>query len=401
MRPQFPQESAFSHRVLQTVRSVLGEPREPVILHEPCFAGREWDYVKECLDTGWVSSVGRFVDRFEADLATTCGVRHAVAVVNGTAALHVALMIAGVRPGDEVLVPALSFVATANAVAHAGAIPHFVDSEDRSLGLCPDALADHLSLCAEQTAAGCVNRITGRRIAAVVPMHVFGHPVDMDPLLALADAWGIPVVEDAAEALGSRYKGRPAGSLGRVAALSFNGNKILTTGGGGAVLTDDPDLARQAKSLTTTAKAPHRWAFEHETVAWNYRLPNINAALGCAQLEQLPDFLAAKRGLAERYQAAFSGFAGAGMVAEPAYGVGNYWLNALRLAPEHAAERETVLTHTNDAGVMTRPVWGLLHRQPMYRDCPRAALPVAEDLERRLINVPSGVRLAQASAKGA
>lgn len=380
-------------RLIATVRRVTGDPASGIALHEPRFAGREWDYVKDCLDSGWVSSVGAYVDRFEAGLAEACGVRHAVAVVNGTAALHLAMIVAGVTPGDEVLVPALTFVATANAVSHAGAVPHLVDSAEDTLGLCPVRLAAYLDAVAERRDGHCYNRGTGRRIAAVVPMHVFGIPVAMDALTALAADWGIPVVEDAAEALGSRYHGRPAGSLGLVAALSFNGNKIMTTGGGGAVLTDDPEIAARAKRLSTTAKKPHRWAFDHDEVAFNYRLPNINAALGCAQLEQLPGFLAAKRRLAARYQAAFAGVNGARIVTDPPGSESNYWLNALLLDEGLADCRDALLQQTNDAGLMTRPVWGLMHRQPMYRNCPQMDLAVAESLARRLVNLPSSVVL--------
>lgn len=380
-------------RVLASLRRVLGDGDERVSLHEPCFAGHEWDYVKECLDTGWVSSVGKFVDGFEEHLARTCGVRHAVAVVNGTAALHTALLVAGVRSDDEVIVPALTFVATANAVSHCGAVPHFADSAELTLGLDPIRLAGHLERVAERKAGVCFNRETGRRLAAVVPMHVFGHPVDMDPLLQVAEHFGLAVVEDAAEALGSTYRGRPAGSLGRLAALSFNGNKILTTGGGGAILTDDPELARRAKHLTTTAKLPHRWAFEHDCIAFNYRLPNLNAALGCAQLEQLPGFLAAKRRLAAAYVQAFAGMPGVRVVTEPPFAASNYWLNALLLDEHDAVRRDELLALTNDHGIMTRPAWRLMHHLPMYANCPRMDLRVAESLERRLINLPSSAKL--------
>lgn len=378
-------------RLLDALRAVCGAP--PVALHEPRFAGNEWAYVKECLDSGWVSSVGAFVDRFERQLAAQAGVRHAVAVVNGTAALHVCLLLAGVRPGDEVLAPALTFVATINAISYCGAKPHFVDSSAATLGLDPGRLDAHLRDIARYRDGICVNRVTGAPLRAVVPMHVFGHPVDMDALNAVAEHWGLAVVEDAAEALGSTYKGRPCGGLGRLGALSFNGNKLVTTGGGGAVLTDDEAVARHAKHLTTTAKRPHAWAFEHDEVGFNYRLPNINAALGVSQLEQLAGFVAAKRRLAERYHAELAGIGGLSVVGEPAGASSNYWLNAVLLdGPE---QRDAVLEATNRAGYMTRPVWALMHRQPMYRDCPRMALPVAEDIERRLVNLPSSAILGE------
>ena len=391
-----PLPAAFDpQHVLAALRRVLPDDGRPVPLHEPTFGGREWDYVKECLDSGWVSSVGAYVDRFEAMLADIAGVRHAVAVVNGTAALHTCLLVLGVGPGDEVLVPTLTFVATTNAVAHAGAVPHLIDAEERTLGVDPAKLADHLAAVAERTVDGCRNRRTGRRIAAVMPMHVFGHPVDMDPLSEVAARHGVPVIEDAAEAVGSRYKGRPAGSLGRLAAFSFNGNKTFTTGGGGAVLTDDADLARAAKHLTTTARVPHRWGFLHDRVGYNYRLPNLNAALGCAQLEQAPVFLAAKRRLAAAYQAAFAVVPGVRLFREAAFAKSNHWLNALLLDEAVAAQRDALLALTNDAGIMTRPVWTLMHRLPMFADCPRADLSVAENLEARIVNLPSGAALAE------
>lgn len=377
-------------RVLQVLRDVLGPP--PAVLHEPRLAGNEWIYVKECLDSGWVSSVGAFVDRFERELAARAGVGHAVAVVNGTAALHVCLLLAGVRPGDEVLAPALTFIATINAISYCGARPHFVDSDPGTLGVDPAALEEHLRQVAEIRGGTCVNRHTGATLRAVVPMHVFGHVVDMAALLAVAERWRLAVVEDAAEALGSSRDGRPAGSFARLAALSFNGNKITTCGGGGAVLTDDEDLARRARHLTTTAKRPHPWAFEHDAVGFNYRLPNLNAALGVAQLEQLAGFVAAKRRLAETYRAACAA-TGLAFVGEPAGCRSNYWLNAVLL--DDIAQRDAVLAATNQAGYMTRPAWTPIHQLAIYGDCPRAPLPVVEDLAARLVNLPSGAALGE------
>lgn len=383
----------FATEVVERVEAVVGTAPRPVPLHAPEFAGAEWELVKDTLDSGWVSSVGAYVDRFEAEVARLCGAAYGVAVVNGTAALQIALQVAGVRPGDEVLVPSLTFVATANAVRHAGAVPHFVDSTYDTLGIDPAALGDHLRSVAQQRQNGPVNRYTGAQIRAVVPMHVFGHPVDMDALLALAEGWGLTVVEDAAEALGSKYHGRPCGGLGRIAALSFNGNKIVTTGGGGAIVTSDPELARRAKHLTTTAKLPHRWAFDHDEVGYNYRLPNLNAALGCAQLEQLPQRLASKRRLAERYRAAFDGMGDASIFFEPPGCESNYWLNTLLLSPGLENECDALLDRLNDAGLQCRPAWTPMHHLPMYRDCPRAPLPVTEDLAKRIINLPSSADL--------
>lgn len=382
----------LSGAVIEVLRGVLSPADGFVPLHEPEFRGRETAYVTDCIETGWVSSVGGYVDRIERDLATITGVGHAVATANGTSALHIALMLAGVTAGDEVLVPALTFVATANAVAYLGARPHFVDSEDRSLGIDADVLETYLQGAARLQDGVCINRRTGAPIRALVVLHVFGHPCDLDALSALAARWNLVLVEDAAEALGSQYRGRHVGGHGRLSALSFNGNKIVTTGGGGAVLTDDPDLARRAKHLTTQAKVPHPWAFSHDAVGYNYRMPNLNAALGCAQLERLDDMLERKRALAARYQAAFAGFPGLRFLAEPDGTRSNYWLNALVL--EHPQARDGLLTALNVAGLMARPVWTLMHRLPMFADSPRAPLPVAERLEATLVNIPSSARLA-------
>lgn len=379
-------------QVVDRIRSVVGNG--PVALHEPNFSGNEWEYVKECLDSTFVSSVGKFVDRFEEDLAAFTGAKHAVAVVNGTAALQVALELAGVTRGDEVLVPALSFVATANAVSYTGAVPHFVDSEERTLGVDARALREHLRRVAEVHDKSCVNRASGRVIRAVVPMHTFGHPVDIDALVAVAREYHLVLVEDAAESLGSTIGGRHMGTFGLLGTLSFNGNKTITTGGGGAILTNDPVLARRAKHLTTTAKVPHRWEYRHDEVGYNYRLPNINAALGCAQLEQLPAFVEAKRRLFELYAAAFSGMSDAHLVAERSGTRSNYWLQALLLSDSTSGQRDEILAATNDAGLMTRPAWTLMSKLPQFGACPRMDLSVAEKLERRLINLPSSSQLA-------
>lgn len=381
---------------LAALTQVLGQPSQALALHEPEFRGNEWSYVKECIDTGWVSSVGKYVDEFECRLAAMTGARHAIAVVNGTAALHIALQVVGVRSGDEVVVPALSFVGTANAVVHAGAIPHFVDSHPETLGMDAEALDRHLADVAERSVNGLRHRHTGRRIAAVVPMHTFGHPVHIERLLEVASQWGLPVVEDAAESLGSTSRGRHTGTFGRVGVLSFNGNKIVTTGGGGAILTDDAELAKQLKHLTTTAKRPHRWEFVHDAVAYNYRLPNLNAALGCAQLERLPEFLHSKRTLAGRYRQAFAGLSTLSFVDQPCLTESNFWLNAVRLVTPDMAMRDKLLGDANDAGFQCRPVWTLLNKLPMYKDCPSAGLDVAEMLEASLINLPSSPKLGRA-----
>jgi perosamine synthetase len=388
--------STFVEQVVEAIRQVAGSG--PVALHEPRFAGNEWAYLKECLDSTFVSSVGKFVDRFEADLAAFTGARHAVAVVNGTAALHIALTLAGVEAGDEVLIPALTFVATANAVAYCGATCHFVDSEERTLGLDTAKLRAHLQAVSEQRDGQCVHRASGQVIRALVPMHTFGHPADLDGLLSVAHDFNLALVEDAAESLGSDYHGRHTGTFGRFGTLSFNGNKTITTGGGGAILTNDPELASVAKHITTTAKLPHRWAFEHDRIGYNYRLPNINAALGCAQLEQLPAFLEAKRRLFQRYQEAFAPLSGIAPFQEPEGCRSNYWLQTLVLAPELADRQQAILQASNDAGLMTRPAWTLMSRLRPYRDCPAMNLACAESLAARLINVPSSAQLADVRA---
>ena len=389
------QYKSFTASFVSTLQQALGGAGDELSLHEPEFVGNEWKYVKECLDTGWVSSVGKYVDEFERRLAEYTGARHAVAVVNGTAAQHMALLLVGVQPGDEVLVPSLSFVATANAVAHCGAIPHFVDCAERTLGMDPARLEEHLKRVSEPVAGGLRNVITGRRIAGVVPMHTFGHPVEIAELMRVAGRFGLPVIEDAAESLGSRYQGRHTGTFGQVGILSFNGNKVITTGGGGAILTNDSELARRAKHLTTTAKLPHRWEFSHDEVAYNYRLPNLNAALGCAQMERLPSFLQRKRQLTERYQDVFGSMNGILLVKEPHHCQSNYWLNAVRLKKPDLVARDILLAAANDAGFQCRPAWKLLHTLPMYLDCPRADLPVAVALEASLISIPSSAKLVE------
>lgn len=380
-------QTILAGQVVAAIRAVVGTG--PVVLHEPSFTGNEWRYLKECLDSTFVSSVGKFVDRFEAELVTFTGAKHAVAVVNGTAALHIALKLAGVKADDEVLIPALTFVATANAVTYCGATPHFVDSEARTLGVDAAKLRAYLISHTEQRANQCVNRATGRVIRALVPMHTFGHPVELDELLAVAHDFNLALVEDAAESLGSYYHGRHTGTFGIMGTLSFNGNKTITTGGGGAILTNDTELARHAKHLTTTAKVPHAWEYRHDEIGYNYRMPNLNAALGCAQLEQLPKMLAAKRGLFQRYQAAFAPLAWVKLVAEPEQCQSNYWLQTILLDDEHANQRDLILEATNNAGLMTRPAWILMHELTPFKDCPRMDLAGAQSLAQRLINIPS------------
>lgn len=378
--------------VLAAVRRATGA--EKAALHEPEFAGREWEYVKECLDTGWVSSVGKMVDRFESMLAEITGAERAVAIVNGTAALHMAVMLAGVKAGDEVILPAFTFIATANAVSYAGAVPHFADIETVTIGLDAAKLDAHLRDIGRIGAEGCVNRVTGRPIRAVIVMHAFGHPADLDGLAEVCARHELALIEDAAESLGSYYRGKHTGPLARVGALSFNGNKVVTTGGGGAVLTNDPALGARAKHLSTTARLAAGWNFVHDEVGYNYRLPNINAALGCAQLERLPDFIARKRRIAERYRTAFADVEGVAFVSEPPGSTSNYWLCNVMLEFARAEEQHAVLKALNDSGFGARPAWTPMHRLPMYRDCPRADLTVTDDVFRRLVSLPSSPALA-------
>jgi perosamine synthetase len=383
-------------RVNALLTGLLVPDGETIPLHAPEFSGNEWLYVKECLDTGWVSSVGKFVDRFESDLQDFTGARHAIATVNGTAALHICFLLAGVQPDDEVLVPTLTFVATVNALAYCGAIPHFIDSDETTLGLDVPLLDEYLANNTKQSGGVTINRFTKRPVRALCVMHTLGHPVDLDALAELAEKYHLILLEDAAEALGSYYKGVHVGHKGSLGALSFNGNKIITTGGGGAVLTNDPKLARQAKHLTTTAKCSQRpWEFAHDAIGYNYRLPNINAALGCAQLEKMPANLRAKRQLTEKYAQTFANFPGMKLLHEPAYAKSNYWLNALVLDAhaDAAATRDTMLATLNQNGFQIRPLWNLMHTLPMYADAPRMPLPVAESLFDRILQIPSSPQL--------
>jgi perosamine synthetase len=372
------------------IRVVFGKPEGTIALHEPVFAGNEKKYLEQCIDSSYVSSVGQFVDLFAERLADYCGAKDAVLCVNGTCALHLALRLLGVGPGDEVITQPLTFVATANAIAHCGAHPVFVDVDRDTLGLSPDALEVFIAQETIRSEAGRRNRKTGRRIAACIPMHTFGHPCRIDRIVDICRTHDIPVVEDAAEGMGSLYRGKHAGTFGDIGVLSFNGNKTITTGGGGALLFSDERLACRAKHLTTQAKVPHPWEFIHDEVGFNYRMPNINAALGLAQLENLNRFLQAKRQLAERY-AAFFRKQGIPFVTEPPHARSNYWLNAILL--DNAAERDEFLALSHQAGIMTRPAWRLMTELPMFRSCQAESLPNARWLDARLVNLPSSAIL--------
>jgi len=359
---------------------------EFIPLHAPTFNGNEKAYVMETIDSTFVSSVGKFVDDFERKVEAYTGTAKAVATVNGTAALHAALYMADVQRGDLVITQALTFVATCNALYHMGAEPIFVDVSPVSLGLCPKAVDAFLSEHAEITEAGCIHKNTGKRIKAVVPMHTFGHPVELDELVAVCLKWNLVLVEDAAESLGSFYKGKHTGTIGDVSAVSFNGNKIITTGGGGMVLCKTEELGARTKHVTTTAKVPHPYEFFHDEPGFNYRMPNLNAALGCAQMEVIEQYLKQKRQLAKCYENLFSG-TDFQFVTEPDYAESNYWLNAI-ICPDKKS-REEILAGTNSAGVMTRPIWQLMHRLPMFENAIRGDLTYSEFIEAHLINLPS------------
>jgi perosamine synthetase len=381
----------LQENITKAIQNVVGAT--PVALHEPNFDGNEALYLQQCLDSTYVSSVGKFVDQFEADLANYTGAKYVVSVVNGTAALHIALKLAGVKADHEVLLPALTFIATANAISYCGAVPHFVDSEERTLGIDGAKLREYLLGNSTQVSGKCVNKNTGRIISALVPMHTFGHPSDLETLLSVARDFNITLVEDAAESLGSFYHGQHTGTFGLLGTLSFNGNKTITTGGGGAILTNSLALARYAKHLTTTAKIPHSWEFRHDEIGYNYRLPNLNAALGCAQLERIPAKLFAKKTLFDRYKVSFANVHGVQLFTQPENCQSNYWLQTLLLDEVHSQKRDLVLETTNAAGIMTRPVWELLNELAPFSNAPCSDLATAESLSRRIINIPSSPRL--------
>lgn len=359
-------------------------------LHEPRFIGNEKKYLNECIDSTFVSSVGQFVDRFEAEFARTVGAKYAVATVNGTAALHISLILAGVERDDEVITQPLTFIATANAISYIGAKPVFLDVDLETMGLSPDALIRFLKQECTVMDGKCINRSTGKTVKACVPMHTFGHPCRIDEIKALCDEWQIALVEDAAESLGSYYKGKHTGTFGRIAAFSFNGNKIITSGGGGVIVTDDEALAKRAKHITTTAKIPHKWEYVHDEIGYNYRLPNLNAALLCAQLEHLPHFLTDKRELAAEYKSFFES-QNFRFFHEPKESRSNYWLNAVLM--DDLKQRDAFLEYTNSHGVMTRPIWALMNKLEMFKSCQHDKLENALFLEERVINIPSSVRL--------
>jgi len=378
--------------LIHFIRKLYGRENGSVPLHAPVFVGDEKKYLEACIDSTFVSTVGRYVTELEENICLLTGARFAVATVNGTSALHAALLGLGVRPGDEVLTQPLSFVATTNAIRYCGADPVFLDVDEETLGLDPKSLLDFLRTESVITGGLCYNRGSGKKISACVPMHTFGHPCHVQEIVDICSEYSIPVVEDAAEALGSTRGGKYCGTFGRAGIFSFNGNKIVTCGGGGAIVTDDEQLANRLRFLTTTAKKDHPWLYEHSEVGYNYRMPNINAALGCAQLQKLETFLEDKRAIAEQYKEFFVEYEEPGyrFISEPEGCRSNYWLNAI-LVPDREA-RDRILTQCNEAGVMVRPAWRLLNRLPMYEHCQCGTLAVADSFAERLVNLPSSVR---------
>lgn len=362
-----------------------------VPLAVPVFIGNEKKYLNECIDTTFVSSVGKFVDRFEDDIAKYTGCKRAVVVVSGTNALHMSLMLAGVERDDEVLTQALTFIATCNALSYIGAHPVFIDVDRDTMGLSPVAVREWLTKNAEIKDGQCYNKRTGRRVRACVPMHTFGHPVHLDELVEVLNEYNIPLVEDAAESIGSLYKGKHTGTFGKIGALSFNGNKTITTGGGGMMLFNDEELGAFAKHLTTQAKIPHRWEFRHDHIGYNYRMPNINAALGCAQLEHIEEYVASKRETAHAYEEFFKDIPDIEFFVEPENTRSNYWLNSVILKDKEA--QQDFLQYTNDNGVMTRPIWELMNRLPMFEKCENDGLKNTIWFADRVVNIPSSVRL--------
>lgn len=364
--------------------------QEFIPLHEPRFIGNEKKYLNDCIDSTFVSSVGKYVDIFEKEFAKTVGSKFAVATVNGTAALHISLLLADVKKDDEVITQPLTFIATCNAISYIGAKPIFIDVDLDTMGLSPKSLKNFLEKNCEVIDDKCINKTTNKQIKACVPMHTFGHPCKIDEIKEICDSWNITLVEDAAESLGSYYKNKHTGTFGKIGAFSFNGNKIITSGGGGVIVTDDEVLAKRAKHITTTAKIPHRYEYVHDEIGYNYRLPNINAALLVAQLEQLERFLVSKRKLAKIYNEFFS-LNSIKFIKEPENSISNYWLQAVLL--HDLNQRDKFLEFTNKNGVMTRPIWKLMNELDMFKDCQKDDLKNAKYLEERVVNIPSSVIL--------
>lgn len=377
--------------IVSFIRNTFNAPEAFVPLHAPTFAGNEKKYLIETIDSTFVSSVGAFVDRFEAALANYTGAAHAIACVNGTNALHISLLVSGVAPGDEVITQALTFIATANAISYSQATPIFVDVDLDTLGMSPQALQKFLEETAIKKPDGySYNKNTGKKISACVPMHTFGLALRIDEIAQICKDWNIALIEDAAESLGTSYKGVHTGRFGTIGTFSFNGNKTITSGGGGALITDDAVIAQRIKHLTTQAKVPHPWEYKHDSIGYNYRMPNLNAALLCAQMEQLPMFIENKRMLSTLYQTFFTQ-KNIKYISEIENSQSNYWLNAIQL--ENKIEQQAFLEFTNKNGVMTRPIWDLMNTLPMFKDCQHDGLANSQFLADRIVNIPSSVRL--------
>jgi perosamine synthetase len=373
-------------KILQEIRSHYKKPDDLIPLHEPTFLGNERKYVLDAIDSTFVSSVGKFVTLFESMICDYTGSAHAVATVNGTSALHIALMISGVGQDDLVLTQPLSFIATCNAISYLGAQPAFIDIDQDTLGLSPEKLHLFLSEHCERRKGGCYHIATGKRIAACVPMHTYGHPVRLDRLVEICNEYSIPLIEDAAESMGSKYKNQHTGTFGLLGIFSFNGNKTITCGGGGVIITNNPELAKLAKHLTTQAKTVHPWEFNHDRVGYNYRLPNLNAALACAQIEIIDRLIVAKRALAEKYKSFFEG-EDVEFVREPSNSYSNYWLNSVLFKDKD--QRDAFLRYSNDRKIMTRPAWTLMTDLQMYSRCIRDDISNARMISNRLVNLPS------------
>jgi aminotransferase in exopolysaccharide biosynthesis len=373
-----------------TYIKTLYPKQNPVLLHCPEFLGNEKKYLAECIDTKYVSYVGHFVADMENKIKEITGAQYAVAMVNGTAALHILLLAVGIQPGDEIITQSLSFAATAAAIVHANGTPVFVDVERDTLGISPESLKNFLLKNTEIKNGICINRKTGKHIKAVIPMHTFGHPVKVDAIQKICEEYSLMMIEDAAESLGSFYQGKHTGTFGKAAILSFNGNKLVTTGGGGMVITDDEAIANRVRYISTTAKRPHRWEFYHDEVGYNLRMPSVNAAIGLAQLEYFGMILANKRETARLYQQFFDSI-NIKYIKEPEYARSNYWLNAIVF--DNKKQRGEFLEYSNDNGVQTRPAWTLLHTLPPYQHCQHTDTPNAEYFADCLVNIPSSVRV--------
>lgn len=381
------ENKGIGKKILDAIRKVVGN--DDVGLHEPFFDGNEIEYLTKCVKTTYVSSVGKYVDDFENMLSDFTGAKFSVAMINGTSALQIALKLSGVKANNEVIVPALTFVGTVNAISYNNAIPHFVDNEEKTLGIDFNKLLDYLSAITFQKNGECINKITGKVIKAIIPVHTFGHPVDIEKLIEISKKFNIKIIEDAAESIGSFYKGKHTGTFGQFGVLSFNGNKSITTGNGGAILTNDAKLAKKAKHLTSTAKIPHKWEYIHDEVGYNYRMSNINAALGCAQLEQISKILEAKRKLYDQYMDVFSRIPEITLFKEPKNCKSNYWLQTIILNKKMYKFQKSILQEINNQGINVRPPWNLLSDLDMYLSCPKMDLSCSRLLSQKLINIPS------------